>query len=170
MVSEKREKRRKSFGFLMFSFFCVAVDYVTWTFLYRRLVQNPNYYNLTGTTHRHLSDYLSKLVEDTVGDLCNAGMVQEEDDKLNALNPGIVSAYYYISYVSIDLFVSSLTAKSKMRALLEVVAAASEFDQIPVRHHESGKLRKLAAHLPMKLEGSFTDGRSKINVGEVFVL
>jgi pre-mRNA-splicing helicase BRR2 len=142
-----------------------SVDYITWTFLYRRLTQNPNYYNLTGTTHRHLSDFLSQLIEDTINDLTSAGMVMEEDDRLSALNPGIISAYYYISYVSMDLFVSSLTAKTKMRGLMEVVAAASEFDEIPVRQHEAGKLRKLAAHLPMKLDSTtFTDGRSKINV------
>lgn len=46
-----------------------AVDYLTWTLFYRRLTHNPNYYNLTGTSHRHLSDHLSDLVEATLGDL-----------------------------------------------------------------------------------------------------
>ncbi len=42
-----------------------AVDYMTWTFLYRRLLQNPSCYNLEGTTAEDVNEYLSALVERT---------------------------------------------------------------------------------------------------------
>lgn len=42
----------------------------------RRLTQNPNYYNLHGTSHRHLSDHLSDLVENTLNDLANSKVSQ----------------------------------------------------------------------------------------------
>ena len=34
-----------------------------------RMSQNPNYYNLQGVSHRHLSDHLSEVVENTINDL-----------------------------------------------------------------------------------------------------
>lgn len=82
-----------------------AVDYLTWTFLYRRLTQNPNYYNLQGVTHRHLSDHLSELVENTLSDLEQSKCISVEDDMDTLpLNLGMIAAYYYINYTTIGTF------------------------------------------------------------------
>ena len=45
---------------------------MTWTYFYRRMTQNPNYYNLHNVSHQHLSDHLSELVENTLSDLVNS--------------------------------------------------------------------------------------------------
>uniref|UniRef100_A0A7N8XRZ3 Activating signal cointegrator 1 complex subunit 3 n=1 Tax=Mastacembelus armatus TaxID=205130 RepID=A0A7N8XRZ3_9TELE len=81
-----------------------AVDYMTWTFLYRRMTQNPNYYNLQGMSHRHLSDHLSELVENTLNDLEQSKCISIEDEMdVAPLNLGMIAAYYYINYTTIGL-------------------------------------------------------------------
>ena len=39
----------------------------------------------------------------------------EDDSELEALNLGMIAAYYYITYTTIELFSSSLTAKTKLK-------------------------------------------------------
>ncbi len=43
-----------------------AIDYLTWTFFYRRLLQNPSYYNLESTEMEDVSEFLSDMVETTM--------------------------------------------------------------------------------------------------------
>jgi len=140
-----------------------AVDYLTWTFMYRRLSQNPNYYNLHGTTHRHLSDHLSELVETTLGDLENSKVITIEDDMdLAPLNLGMIASYYYISYTTIELFSSSLTAKTKLKGLLEIIANASEYEGVPIRPGEEDQIRKILNHQPLTLDNpKFSDPSTK---------
>jgi pre-mRNA-splicing helicase BRR2 len=135
-----------------------ALDYLTWTFLYRRLPANPNYYNLTGNSHRHLSDYLSELVDTTLSDLQASQCVSIGDDEVSVapLNLGMIASYYYVAYTSLEIFASSITAKTKMKGLMEILCAASEFDALPMRQGEDKTLRSLAMHLPLPLPAAAT--------------
>jgi pre-mRNA-splicing helicase BRR2 len=143
-----------------------AVDYLTWTFLYRRLTKNPNYYGLTGVTHRHLSDSLSVLVEKTLQHLEESHCINVQDEMdLAPLNLGMIASHYYIQYYTVDVFSSSIKENTRFKALLSVLAAASEFDSLAVRHKEDHQIAQLAAHLPVKIEQpTWNDPHTKVNV------
>ncbi|RUS18546.1 Sec63 Brl domain-containing protein [Endogone sp. FLAS-F59071] len=143
-----------------------AVDYLTWTFLYRRMAQNPNYYSLQGTTNRHLSDHLSELVETTLNDLAQSKCITIEDDMdVAPLNLGMIAAYYNINYVTVEMFSISLKATTKLKGLLEIVSSATEFDSIPIRHHEDIVLKRVYDRLPVKLTTpKFNSPRIKTNI------
>ncbi|PKC16297.1 Sec63-domain-containing protein [Rhizophagus irregularis] len=129
-----------------------AVDYLTWTFLYRRMVENPNYYGMQGSDHRHLSDHLSELVETTVNDLSASKCIALEDElDVTPLNLGMIAAYYNVSYTTVEMFSMSLNEKTKLKGLLEILSSAAEFESIPVRHHEDTVLKKIYDRLPVKL-------------------
>lgn len=146
-----------------------ALDYLTWTFYYRRLTQNPNYYNMQGVTHRHISDHLSELVETTLSDLEQSKVITTEDSPkegkdVSALNLGLIASYYYISYTTIELFAASLTAKTKMKGLLEIVTSASELDGLAVRPGEDDIVKKLLNHAPISVDKpKYTDPHTKAN-------
>lgn len=62
------------------------------------MTQNPNYYNLSNVSHRHLSDHLWQLVEDTLNELSKSGCISIEDEMdVSALNLGMIAAYDNIS-------------------------------------------------------------------------
>ncbi|CAF0874013.1 unnamed protein product, partial [Didymodactylos carnosus] len=143
-----------------------AIDYLTWTLLYRRMTQNPNYYNLQGISHRYVSDQLSELVENTLNHLEKSNCIAIENE-MNTfpLNLGMIAAYYYINYRTIELFSKSLSAKTNIKTLLDIVANAAEYENIPIRHHDDSILKKLATHLPNKFNNvKFNDSHVKTNL------
>lgn len=143
-----------------------AVDYLTWTFLYRRMTQNPNYYSLTSTAHKDLSEHMSELVENTLADLEQSKCVEIEGDDVSPLNLGLIASYYYINYNTIELFSRSLTAKTKLKGLLEILCAATEFETMPVRRKEDKLLQELAKRLPTPVRpgAKFNDPHTKVEL------
>mmetsp|Transcript_2205 Transcript_2205/g.3149 ORF Transcript_2205/g.3149 Transcript_2205/m.3149 type:complete len:1192 (+) Transcript_2205:11-3586(+) len=129
-----------------------AVDYLTWTFFYRRLTKNPNYYNMTGVSQHHLSDHLSELVEAVAKELEEARCIAIEGEaSLSSLNLGMIASYYYIQCTTVELFSSSVTEKTKLRGLIDILASSSEYNNIALRHRESKGLENIAKRLPQAL-------------------
>ncbi|KAG7922565.1 hypothetical protein KL905_001786 [Ogataea polymorpha] len=140
-----------------------CVDWITYSYFYRRLQGNPSYYGLRDTSEDGISEYLSELVENTLNDLVEAKIIeldidedveQEEEeelgDEIKPLNGCMISAYYNVSFVTMQTFSLSLNNKTNLRGLLEVVASAHEFDDLPIRNHEDEFLAKLYNRLPLR--------------------
>ena len=77
---------------------------------------------------------MSDLVESVLGQLEESRMLAVESDfDLDPLNLGMVAAYYYTAYTTIELFASSLKPGTKLKGALEILSWASEFDDLPMR-------------------------------------
>jgi len=130
-----------------------AVDWTTYTYFYRRLLANPSFYGLTDTSHEGLSTFLSELVESTLKEVAEAKIIDldEEDDSITPLNPAMIAAYYNISFITMQTFLLSLSGKTKMKALLEIVTSATEFESVAIRRREDQVLRRIYDRLPIKM-------------------
>lgn len=131
-----------------------ALDWTTYTFFYRRLLANPSYYGLKDTSHQGLSAHLSELAESTLNDLSEAKLIELDEDEgtVAPLNAAMIAAYYDISFVTMQTLLLSLKRTSKLKGILEIVTAATEFeDAVPIRRHEEPTLRRIYDRVPVKL-------------------
>lgn len=130
-----------------------AINWTTFTYFYRRLLANPSYYSLTDTSHEGLSAHLSELVETTLKDLSDSKIIDldEEDDSVTPLNAAMIAAYYNISYITMQTFLLSLSGRTKLKGVLEIVTSATEFETIQIRRHEDSLLRRIYDRAPVKM-------------------
>lgn len=55
------------------------LDYLTWTYFFRRLMKNPKYYNLENMEPEEVNAYLSRLVDDTLSVLIESQCVFNDE-------------------------------------------------------------------------------------------
>ncbi|KAJ1800554.1 activating signal cointegrator 1 complex subunit 3 [Coemansia sp. RSA 2399] len=143
-----------------------AVDYLSWTYLYRRLRQNPSYYGVEESTERGVNAYLSKLILDCFADLERAQCIIVEQDYGRgsvAVAPtplGKIASQYYLSHKTMRTFsdrLRSIDKQNRMCDLLHLLSEAAEWAELPVRHNEDILNRELEREVPFPL------GRGKID-------
>lgn len=115
------------------------LDYLTWTYCFRRLLCNPTYYELASIEPNDVNRFLSSLVESTLQTLMDAGCVEVDEEDSRCVYPtsmGRISSYYYLSHQTMKHFANSLKYDMTFETVLWAMCNAYEFYQQPVRHNE----------------------------------
>jgi activating signal cointegrator complex subunit 3 len=121
-----------------------AVEWLSWTFLFRRLLANPTYYGLPASSSSDLSvinEYILRLLHRTIDDLVQAACVTAtiSESGVIVLQPtslGQLSALYYIDYRTAKIYWEALHQNINIEEILALVSNSQEFWEVPVRHNE----------------------------------
>ncbi|XP_046420627.1 activating signal cointegrator 1 complex subunit 3 [Neodiprion fabricii] len=127
------------------------LDYLTWTYFFRRLMKNPRYYELEVLDPAEVNLYLSGLVEKTLSVLIDSYCIDyDEGEKcLSPLSMGRIASFYYLSHQTMLLFNNNLKQNLTLEQLLRIACDAYEYNQLPVRHNEdllNEELAKMCRH------------------------
>ena len=141
-----------------------AIEYLTWTYYFRRLTRNPAYYGVPANDASHISNTLSALIDATCTDLERAHCIRtvaggsksgsdggDGTPRLEATPLGKIASFYYLHFTTIALFCARLRPNTDVLGVLDLLCDSAEYNQLPVRHCEDANNAALAAEVPYHL-------------------
>jgi activating signal cointegrator complex subunit 3 len=130
-----------------------AMDYLTWTYFFRRLLRNPAYYHLEDLEDDNINTFLSSIVSGKINELEQSYCVGVDDDGATLIPQilGYIASYYYLSHKTVKLFADTLNPASSLNQILQLLCDVTEYDEMPVRHNEDKINEELASSLPIRV-------------------
>ena len=134
-----------------------ALDYLTWTFFFRRLHKNPSYYGLEISAEDHSTVAAQQLANDFMIEMVNKSLDELATSKCVEVFPngdvdptplGKIMSYYYLSHKTIRHLVKNAKPRASFVDVLSWMSRAIEYDELPVRHNEDLINAELSNHLP----------------------
>ncbi|RWA13489.1 hypothetical protein EKO27_g1592 [Xylaria grammica] len=134
-----------------------ALDYLTWTFFFRRLHKNPSYYGLEISAEEHNTIAAQQLANDFMVDMVNKSLDELALSKCVEIYPngdvdptplGKIMSYYYLSHKTIRHLVKHAKPRASFMDVLSWMSRATEYDELPVRHNEDLINAELSNNLP----------------------
>lgn len=122
-----------------------ALDYLTWTFFFRRLHKNPSYYGLEISAEEHNSiaaqqlanDFMIEMVDKSLNELAESKCVEVyPNGDIDPTPLGKIMSYYYLSHKTIRYLARHAKAQATFLDVLTWMCRATEYDELPVRHNE----------------------------------
>lgn len=143
------------------------LDYISWTFFYRRLMNNPSYYGLFGDKVEDFQQYLLTLISNVLVDLEQSKCIELKDNQIvKPLRLGEIASFYYIQHTTVRLYSQELFSVETVPELLQLISKASEYDPEPVRHNEGELIEEFSKHVFWQIDPSqietYEDGHLKV--------
>lgn len=114
-----------------------AMEFLTWTFLYRRAHNNPTYYGIDDMSSAGISEYLTKLIDSTLDNLEALSCLVYGDKQRLIATPFLhILSYYYLSHMTMRVFVERVSQATDFQQALQLLALAAEYDDLATRHGE----------------------------------
>lgn len=138
-----------------------ALDYLTWTFFFRRLHKNPSYYGLEISVEEHntmaaqqlANDYMVEMVDKSLSELAESGCVLlHNNGDVDSTPLGKIMSYYYLAHKTIRHLLKNAKPTASFADALSLMCSATEYDEIPVRHNEDLINAELSHALPLSAE------------------
>ncbi|CDO91952.1 unnamed protein product [Kluyveromyces dobzhanskii CBS 2104] len=135
-----------------------ALDFLNWTFLFRRAHHNPTYYGITeDTSTSGVNKYLSDLVNTTLDNLKESTCVEIFGTNIYSTPFLSISSYYYISHKTIRSLLKQITPHASFQEVLRWLSLAVEYDELPVRNGEIIMNVEMSAQSRYSIESSFAE-------------
>ncbi|KAH8587559.1 Sec63 Brl domain-containing protein [Bisporella sp. PMI_857] len=135
-----------------------ALDYLTWTFFFRRLHKNPSYYGLEISAEEHntlaaqqmANEYMISMVDKSLGELAESGCLEmHPNGDVYSTPMGKIMSYYYLSHRTIRHLMENAKRNATFADVLSWMSSAIEYDELPVRHNEDLINAELSKNLPI---------------------
>jgi hypothetical protein len=151
-----------------------CVEFLSWTYYFRRLVMNPSYYGVSDYSPSGVQKHLTALLGRVLQDLKSAHCLEEVDGVFSATALGLVTAQYYLDYRTVGYFrreiakrfptaqIAAETNSTILCSTMQLLSGAEEFAQLPVRHNEDTLNSDLSERCVWPIDdGSFGSPHSK---------
>lgn len=135
-----------------------AMDFLKWTFFFRRAHHNPTYYGIEeDTTTAGVNKSLSNLIDRTLANLAKSQCVEIHGTDIEPTPFLSIASYYYISHKTIRQLLNQIHNHATFQEVLKWLSLAEEFNELPVRGGEMIMNAEMSAQSRYSIESTFTD-------------
>ncbi|CAI8501087.1 unnamed protein product [Hanseniaspora opuntiae] len=114
-----------------------CMDFLKYTFLFRRIFHNPSFYGITEDIDvSKINLHLSELIDKSLAELEESKSIVIHGNDIYGTMFLEISSYYYISHKTLRFVLNNISPEASFKDCLYWLSMAVEYDELPVRHNE----------------------------------